>query len=266
MSSEVVPLHHPSPNPTPLRVVVLGSSQAVLVRPRRTGGGGTYAECLVAELAERGLEADVANEGRWFEMTDHMFRRWDEAVAPRMPQVVVLHVGFVECQPWVVPHALHRWVLAWKTSLHPAARAGRRAVAAPLQRAMQWWTPHWTRLVRQHLWKQSPRRFRAELERLIGQTRAELGAQVLVLSMAPRADDWLVELMPDLPERMARYDAILADVVRSRNDPGVVLVDLGAVHADLEDAAAPDGIHLSPAAHRQVASLLADEIVTGLAS
>lgn len=247
-------------------MVVLGSSHAVLVRPRRTGGGGTYAECLVEELAERGLEADVANEGRWFEMTDHIFRRWQDAVAPRMPHVVVLHVGFVECQPWVVPHALHRWVLAWKTRLHPAARVLRLVVATPLQRAMRWWTPRWTRLVRQRLWKQSPRRFRAELDRLIGQTRSELGAQVLVLSMAPRPDDWLVELMPDLPVRMARYDEILADVVRSRDDPGVALVDLGGVHAHLQAGAAPDGIHLSAAAHRQVAGLLADEIMKGRAS
>lgn len=256
------------PVTTPLRVVVLGSSHTVLVRPRRTGGGGTYAECLVDELAERGLAADVANEGRWFEMTDRIFRRWDGSVAPRMPHVVVLHVGFVECQPWVVPHAVHRWVLAWKTSLHPVARGVRPVVADPLRGAMQWWTPHWTRLTRQRLWKQSPRRFRAELDRLIGQTRAELGALVLVLSIAPRSADWLVELMPDIDDRMARYDGILTDVVRSRDDRGVVRVDLAPVHAELGDAACPDGIHLSEAGHRRVAALLAAEIDAwhGLAS
>jgi hypothetical protein len=245
----------------PLRAVVLGSSHTVLVRPR-TGGGGTYAECLGEELVARGLAADVTNEGRWFEMTDHIFKRWDAVVAPRLPHVVVLHVGFVECQPWVLPHALHRWALEWKTSLHPLARAARRLVAQNLVRAMRWWTPHWTRLTRQRLWKQSPARFRAEVDRVIDQTRNELGALVLVVSMAPKPGSWLLELMPDLDQRMARYSDILSEAVRSRDDAGVVLVDLGPVHDRLGEDAAPDGIHLSGAAHRQVAALLASEIDT----
>lgn len=245
----------------PLRAVILGSSQAVLVRPRRTGGGGTYAEHLQHELRARGLVAGVINEGRWFEMSDHIFKRWDSAVAPRLPHVVVLHVGFVECQPWVVPHRLHRWVLAWQTSLHPLARVGRRALATPLEALMRRATPGWSRVTRQRLWKQSPTRFRGELDRLIRATRDELGALVLVVSMAPRPGAWLGDLMPDLDERMARYDGILRDAVRARGDDDVVLVDVTPIHDELGDLAAPDGIHLGPEAHQRLAARLADEVV-----
>ena len=245
----------------PIRAVVLGSSHAVLVRPRRTGGGGTYAECLIDELAARGLAADVTNEGRWFEMVDHIYGRWEGAVAPRMPHVVVIHVGFVECQPWVVPHRLHRWVLRWNASLHPARSLGRRVVAGPAVRLMRWWTPTWSRMVGLRVWKQSPARFQAELARLIDTTRKELGALVLVVGMAPRAGSWLHQLMPDLDERMRRYDDILRAVVEERGDRGTVLVDIRTLHDELADDAAPDGMHLSPTAPARLASLLADEVV-----
>jgi hypothetical protein len=205
--------------------------------------------------------AGVINEGRWFEMSDHIFKRWESAVAPRRPHVVVLHVGFVECQPWVVPHRLHRWVLTWQTSLSPLALLARGAVAPRLETAMRRSTPAWSRMVRGRLWKQSPARFRAEVDRLIRTTRDELGALVLVVSMAPRPGAWLRDLMPDLDQRMARYDGILRDVVRDRGDDGVVFVDVTPIHDELGDLAAPDGIHLSPDAHQRLGRLLADEVV-----
>jgi lysophospholipase L1-like esterase len=246
----------------PIRVVVLGSSHTVLVRPRPEPGqpGGTYAARLVDELHERGVAAEVVNEGRWFEMVDHISHRWERDVAPRLPDVVVVHVGFVECQPWVVPHRVHRWALAWDTSLHPLARAARTATAAPVVRLLGWWTPRWVRLTGGRTWKCSSARFRAELERLIARTREELGAEVLVVGMAPKPTGWLLELMPDLDDRMARYGALLADVVRARGDDGVRLVDVGPIHDRLGAGAAPDGIHLSAAAHRDLAQQLAEAI------
>lgn len=246
----------------PLRIVVLGSSHAVLVRPRPGPGerGGTYAARLADELHERGVAAEVVNEGRWFEMVDHISHRWERDVAPRLPDVVVVHVGFVECQPWVVPHRVHRWALAWDTSLHPLAAAARAMTAAPVVRLLGWWTPRWVRLTRGRTWKRSPARFQAELERLVARTRDELGAQVLVVGMAPKPSGWLLELMPDLDERMARYGTLLAEVVRARGDDGVRLVDVGPIHDRLGEGAAPDGIHLSAAAHRELAEQLAEAI------
>ena len=245
----------------PVRVVVLGSSHAVLVRPRPAAGEprGTYAARLASELHDRGYAADVINEGRWFEMVDHLSRRWDSAVAPHLPHVVVLHVGFVECQPWVVPHWLHRWVLTWNTSLHPISRAARHITADPLVDLLRVWTPRWVRLTGGRTWKLSPRRFRAELDRLVGRLHDELGAHVLIVGMAPKPSGWLLELMPDLEARMARYGEILEEVARERPD-ATTWVDAGPIHDRLGPETAPDGIHLSAAAHGELAQLLADVI------
>jgi hypothetical protein len=245
----------------PVRVVVLGSSHAVLVRPRPAAGEprGTYAARLASELHDRGHAADVVNEGRWFEMVDHLSRRWDSAVAPHLPHLVVLHVGFVECQPWVVPHWLHRWVLTWNTSLHPISRAARHITADPLVDLLRVCTPRWVRLTGGRTWKLSPRRFRAELDRLVGRLHDELGAHVLIVGMAPKPSGWLLELMPDLEARMARYGEILEEVARERPD-ATTWVDAGPIHDRLGPETAPDGIHLSAAAHGELAQLLADVI------
>lgn len=240
-------------------VVVLGSSVSILVRPHREPGEATYAEWLGELLRTDTTTVAVVNEGRWFEMVDAMHTRWDSAVAPRLPDVVVLHVGFVECQPWVLPHRIHRWALDWKTSLHPGPRLVRRLVADRLVAVLRWWTPRATRGLRGHLSKRSPARFAAEVERLVRQTRRELGALVLVVSISPPGS-WLPELMPDIGERVARYNRILRAVVTEQADPGVRLVDVAPVHRALGAAASTDGIHLSGAAHHDLAVLLAAEV------
>ena len=244
----------------PIRVVTLGSSVAVLVRPRPAGPDEVvYSRHLERELRARGHDAEVINEGRWFEMVDQTYSRWDAAVSAHAPDVVILNFGFVECQPPVLPYPVHRWILDWKTPLGLVRGRVRRPLIDRSRQALGWWTPKATAWMGQRGHKRSPKRFGAEMTRLITSTRNEVQASVLVLGISPPTG-WVLEFMPGIDERAAQYNRILERVVESRADPDVHFVSLEPVIAKLGIDLTGDGIHFTAEAHRLLASVLADEV------
>jgi lysophospholipase L1-like esterase len=247
-----------------LRVVVAGNSVSVLVRPNPPGDDNlTYARHLERALRERGRAAEVRNEGRWFEMVDHCFARWESGIAASMPDVVVLNFGFVECQPAVLPHPVHRWVLAWNTGLGPVRARVEQPVRVAARRALGWWIPRYVAWLGERGHKRSPARFAAEMRRFIRNTHTELGAAVLVLEITPPSG-WVLGYLPGIEGRVAAYNRILAEVVAEAGDPAVRLVPLHTVVDALGDRTSGDGIHFTPAAHRMVGDLLADHTLAAL--
>lgn len=242
----------------PLRVHVIGNSAAVMVEPEHgPRDGGVYGEQLVGLLAARGTPCVVTCSGTWMSRINEHLPRYEGDVRNHFPDVLVINFGMLEAQPAVVPLALARHILTWRRTSRVGAGRYRTHVVPPL----------WRQLRRYQRWasghdggrthRLSPRRFAADLHRLIDMTRKDCGSLVLVLDIDPpgdRVEHWL----PTTAARVEQYNAVL-DAVTSSYDDHVRFVRAGATVTDPE-ADLPDGLHRSVAAHGVTAALLADEI------
>lgn len=251
----------PAPLPRRLRVVVLGNSTAMYVRPRRKDHGDrTYGELLEASLRDRGIDAFVVNQARWWERVHDVLPRWEDAVHSHMPDVVILNYGLGECQPNAFPVPVMRWVYSWRPSLHPLARGFRILVLRRVQRVMAASIPHISRRLGMRTWRLRPQRFRAELRRLIEITRHETGALVLVLTLNPPGP-FLQNLMPGIDLRSARYSELIRELVIDLDDPEVQIIEAGAIVDDLGwRKTMIDGLHYTARGHREVAALLEESV------
>ena len=237
-----------------MNVLVLGTSVARMVAPGRTSvDDRTYAGWL-----EELTGARVENESRWYELLDDGSARFHSELRPRMPDVVVLDYGVVECQPSLLPTWLSRHAMTWDQSLGRGARLYRRGLAV-VWPALRWWQRWSAAKAGTRTWRLPPRRFAASLHRLIEVARHDK-AVVLVLDLPPFGSR-MEHFLPGLEPRRKIYNEVFASVVSSFADDDVRLVERSKVSAELGiDETVPDGLHLSPAAHRRVAELLAAEL------
>jgi hypothetical protein len=239
-----------------LNVLVLGNSVPHMVVPARTSRqDGTFAEWL--ERLVPGTRVD--NQSRWYELLDHGSWRFQRELRASMPDVVVVSYGAVECQPAVVPTWLSRHLMTWDQGLGPAARLYRRRLVPRVWPALRAWQRWAAGVAGTRTWRTPPRRFAASLHQLV-QTARHDRAVVLVLDLAPFGPR-MEHHLPGVAARRAVYQGVLAEVVASFADPDVRLVRVSSVAEELGvDAAVPDGLHLSPVAHRRVGELLAAEL------
>lgn len=240
------------------RVVVLGNSVSVLCRPHAPA---TYAGTLSDVCRARGVDVDVWNQGRWFEQVDSARRRWDRDVSPFLPAAVVVNYGAAECQPWVLPHVLHRALLDWKSRTTVLSAVGRALLIRPGRALLRRATTPVARVAGQRGHKMRPSRFRDEVSRLVRVSRSEIGAAVLVLGVSPPGPQ-LERFIPGFERRTARYDAILREVVDAFDDELVSFVDVRELHVRLGSEMSQDGLHYTPAGHRAVAEVLAERLST----
>ncbi len=241
------------------RVLVLANSVSLMVPGRTSRLDGPYGEVLEQLLRAEGIDAEVRNGGRWYEQIDRGVRRYQEHERAWSPDVVVVQYGINECQAPVLPRAVHNHFMTWDTGVRRPARAYRHRVA-PLVwarlRAYQRWA---TARVGMHGWRMDPQRFAAHLSRLIALARWD-HRLVLVLDVNPPGPR-LVRHLPGIAARRDRYQEVITDTVAAADDPDARLVATSAVADETDiDAALPDGLHWSPAAHHRVAELLAAEI------
>lgn len=244
-----------------LSMVVLGNSVAVLmVPPRSERAEGTYGEVAADHLTAAGVPTRVALEGRWFDFAVRARRQYDERVARHRPDVVVLHFGTNEAQPWLVPIPLLRHLLATDRATTPAAEWYRRVPAARVWGWVRAYRRRVSPLVGQRTWQTTPRRFATAMDGLVRRIRDEFDALVLVVDLTPPGGT-LAHFLPGQPGRHERFRAELAGVVSRADDPAVRLVPTSDLVADLGvDQALRDGIHLSPEAHRRLAERIVAEV------
>jgi lysophospholipase L1-like esterase len=244
-----------------MRVVVLGNSVPILTVPARpTRADGTYGEVLERRLRDQGIDAEVDNHSRLFELLHEGGPRFRRELAATLPDVLVLHYGVLELQPNVVPYQLVRHLTREDRGGRGLPGAWRRRgvpVVWPRVRAYQRWA---SARAGTRTWRLPPKRFAAELDHLVSVAR---GARALVLVVdVHRPNERLEHFMPGIERRWALYQDVLREVVDRRDDPGVRLVEASKIVDELDPAdRSPDGLHLTPTAHRLVAARLADEIV-----
>ena len=213
-----------------------------------------YAELLRDLLARNGLAADVANHSTWMGTARDAVRDWPVAVWAAWPDLVVIHHGVNEARSLILPPFLHR--TAWTFD-----RSDRRAERHLINRLRGAW-PRLGRMASRwdharipgHL---APTRFGQQMARVVAQTTAHTQAVCVVIGLNP-VNDILLRLGGEYPTRRARLMEQLENVVSSR--PRVEMVRLEEIEAEVGDSRRtfPDGIHLSPLAHRLVAHRIAE--------
>lgn len=246
----------------PLRVLVVGSSTTYMVVPaRRAPQDGSYPQHLRLGLHERGVPVEVSLLSRWFGRVDEFLSEFQPAIRDRLPDVVVLDLGFAECQSRVLPNVVARHFLTWDRSSHPVALAYRRVVASRLWRVLRALQRRLTG--RSPLWlsRLAPGRFVHDTRRLVDLVRTETGAAVVLLGVevpGSRVEGW----MPGIVARAAHYDELLRQLAADLDDPAVTYVSKAAdtlLHPP--DELLPDGLHRTAAGHRLLAERLVDPVL-----
>lgn len=234
-----------------------------MIVPGRTSRlDGPYPELLELLLRTKGINAEVRNAGREFELINHGIHRYQEEERAWCPDVLVVNFGLAEAQVPAIPRWVHNHFMTWNKGLSRPASAYRSRIAPhiwPRLRAYQRWA---FRRVGMRGWRMTPRRFAAELERVIALARHD-HRLLLVIDINPPCGRVLYN-MPGLDKRRDLFQGILTDVVgkAATDDPGVRLIPASTLAEEFGlDAAIPDGYHWSPPAQRRVAEMLADEIV-----
>jgi len=261
-----IPDHDGSTPLGPLfRVVVLGNSQALVVATHeRNRDHGTYGQLLELRLRDRGIQAHVIHEARWWDLIHQLRPRLVPAVAQHMPDVVVLGYGMGECEANIPP----TWVMRklddarWTPSLNPLVAKARNATLPTLDRLKMWSYRRIVPRLGKRTWRLTPSRFEAELDRVISWTRRQTGGLVLVLTLHDPGEA-LERLLPGFRKRADLFNTIIRSVVARLGDPNVIVVDAGSEIDRLTTITATlDGLHYTPAGHEAIAASL-DEIVAG---
>lgn len=248
----------------PLSVVVFGNSLPILQMPLRPDReSGVYLEILADRLAEEGVPVAAHLEGRWFDFLVDGMRDYQTRVRSHMPDVLIVHYGLNEYQPWIVPVWLIRHFLRQRDAVVQPARAYRKHVAPRLWRKVRnfrrWASPH----VGLRTWQTTPHRFGGHLARLIRLARAEMAPLVLILDI-DEPGELLQHFLPGLSERREVYQRTLEQVVREADDPDVRLVRVSEVTKALGPRSMPDGMHYTAEAHRAIGERLADDVMSWL--
>lgn len=245
----------------PLRVHVVGNSAAVMVVPHHgPRDGGNYGEQLGPLLAAGGVPTVVTHACRWFGMVHEVIPRYEQDVRNHFPDVLVLHFGMAECQPNTLPTSLVRHFTTWHRTSRAPAVAYRRWAAPALWSTLRDYQ-RWAAARDQHSHRLGPRRFRADMRRLVELARTECGCLVLLVDVDPpgaRLEYWL----PGLSGRVERYNRLLRDIAGDFD--GQVRLVPASRSLRNPDVELPDGLHRAPDGHRLTAQLLVGEITRWL--
>lgn len=246
------------------KVLVLGNSVATMVVPtRQSRQDGTYPEVLEWLLRDEGYDVSVRNSSRPFDQIRQGVQRFMEVERVQAPDVLVVQFGGAEYRQRVIPYALLKHLHTWDKGVGFPASAYRKHVVPHLWRGVRAYQRFLCSRVGLHTWRTPPKRFAAELRRLVAFARQE---QMLVLvTDGNPPGQRVLNFMPGLDRRWAVFQRLVAEVVADIGDDDVRLVAMSEVADKLGiEAALPDALHYSATAHRLVAEMLAAEIVPWL--
>lgn len=249
----------------PLSVVVFGNSLPVLQMPARSGPeSGVYLEVLADRLAAAGVPVTPHLEARWFDFLVDGMRDYQSRVRAHLPDVLIVHYGLNEYQPWLVPVWVIRHFLRQNDAVVRPARLYRSRVAPTLWRQVRnfrrWAAPR----AGMRTWQTTPHRFAGHLARLIQMIRWEMAPLVLVLDI-DEPGELLEHFLPGVAARREVFQQAIEQVVAGADHPDVRVVRISEITSAMGAAAMPDAMHYTAAAHRAIGERLADEVIGWLA-
>lgn len=244
----------------PLRVVVVGNSTTFMqVPPPACVDDDPYPGLLDEALLERGLVARTILKAQWHATVKEVLRRLEDWVRDPLPDVLVVNVGVVDCQARVLPTWLYRHAVTWLPGTSAWATRYRRHAVPPLRRAVRGWQRRTVGSAPLLLSRVPPGTFRRSVQLLVRRAVRDHRALVLVLDI-DGPGPVLRRLQPGITERIAVYNALLAEVVAGFDDERVVLLRTSELVMHDQERLLPDGIHRSALGHRLVATAVAEAV------
>lgn len=248
------------PLPLPVRVLVKGASTVVWMSEH--GGPRsdfTYPRAIEAELLAQGIPATVDARARGGAASTHLLKTWENDVMAWSPDVIVLHIGHYECIHFLIPRWLERHANDLRRRPTRWRRRYRRRIIRPVYSTA-------TKL-QQRLDARFGARFATRRTRRVV-THAEeyirlaqrIGSPLILVLELPPSGSRYARYFPGFPARIAAMNQALSDMVERIGLPQVSWVPNPPTFDDDPDVVTPDGIHLTPKAHRMLGEHLADLI------
>jgi lysophospholipase L1-like esterase len=219
-----------------------------------------YPALLDEALLDRGLTSVTHHHSRWHATVKEVLHQTEPWIRDHHPDVVVLNVGFVDCQARVLPTWLYRHSITWLPGLSRASQRYRRHAIPTLRLLVR----HWQRLtvgrVGLPFSRVPPGPFAHAVKRIVKQALRDHRSLVLLLDVdgpGPALSRW----QPGIASRIDAYNDLLSVIAQSFDDPRVVLLRTSRTVAEDQAALLPDGIHRSAEGHRRMAGAIADAVV-----
>jgi acyl-CoA thioesterase I len=234
-----------------MKILILADSLAL---PREGVGGDALVEVTYPFLFDQwlrlqfGAEAPVVFErGMRLRTIEYVLDEWHELVELRKPDVVIVHVGVVDCAPRVFLRREGLFV-------------ARIPIAPVRDRILKFAHDHRRAIVerRRRVYVPLPRF--EKLVQTVVQKAGEAGLKALVFVNIISPPDWLEERSPGFQHNVVAYNRVLQDQTKHS---WVSLIDLNSLvqnDGGFENLAA-DGIHLSERGHALLANELKKQII-----
>jgi lysophospholipase L1-like esterase len=239
-----------------MKIVIFGDSLAL---PREDVGGDELLEVTYPFLLDQSLRRQfgagapvVFERGMRRRTIEYVLDEWNELVELRKPQIVIVHVGIVDCAPRVF---LRR----------EASFVANIRFAWLRDRIFKFTHDHRRRIVQfRHKVYVPLSRFERLVQQVVQKAR-ESGVQSLVFINIIRPPDSVEERSPGFQSNVIAYNQVLQ---AQTNHDFVSLIDLNRlVHdEDGSEALTVDGIHLNERGHMLLAQVLEKSISSVLSA
>jgi lysophospholipase L1-like esterase len=233
-----------------MKIAILADSLAL---PREDVGGDEMLEVTYPFLLDQSLRRQFGSDapivyerGMRRRTIEYVLDDWNEQVELKKPDVVIVHVGIVDCAPRVFLRREGAFVanirIAWlRDRILKFAHDHRRAI---VQKRRKVYVPLW--------------RFEPLVEQVVQKSR-EAGVKSLVFINIIDPPDSVEERSPGFQKNVVAYNRVLEEQTKH---PWVSLIDLNRMVHDEGGSGAltVDGIHLNERGHALLARRLEEGI------
>jgi lysophospholipase L1-like esterase len=234
-----------------MRILIIGNSEALFVRPpRKKKNEGTYTEILIKELKN----AQIFNLSSGSSLVTDLLNSFDKNLNRYFPDIVILHFGINEAAPRLLPRFI--WNLIYADKNKYTLMSFSKSLIKFLRKFFSLITFLYLKSVggKDKGWV-SCRKFEYVYSQLISRIEKELKSTIIIINIGFQ-NKKLEKTLPGIVDNIKMFNDIMAKI--ARRSESVFLVDVYEMCKKFGmDRIRPDGVHFSSEGHR----FLANEIV-----